>query len=437
MPTVAGEKSAKDVKNISNPRRLLILSPASHAQSTIPSLLHSLTGVPVSTPPQTTTSATTESSNDLGEGKEKEKNNHNNEEEGQATVTATTTTTTTTTTFAGYTTHAPFRIQTKYYTAEVPIWVDEVPLLLTTDSSPSNASSENTSPYPTSTRWKDEFLGADARVVRDAIGAVVLCVRNPEALSSAIPEEAVPADELDGVDEEVRALKDLIKVVGEVKGQIEEERGGMGEVPTLLVLASSSFSGKEKEKGKERMRTGGDEVDEPKEEEKFGVGWWEDELYDMGVMEFEVVEWDPKKKEEENGPARRNPYGELEGIPRIKEVLEATDWSASSYDQDGSEDNNSEAGFDFEVNELGREMMGLRFAIENGGGDGDDFGRETDNNFTGFDDDDDDEDREMKVEALETLMIRMQAIKDMSAELPEHERKSFAAKAVRDIMKEL
>lgn len=62
-------------------------------------------------------------------------------------------------------------------------------------------------------------------------------------------------------------------------------------------------------------------------------------------------------------------------------------------------------------------MMGLRFAIENGGGDGDDFGRETDNNFTGFDDDDDDEDREMKVEALETLMIRMQAIKGMRAPL--------------------
>ncbi|KAJ9292570.1 hypothetical protein DTO271G3_8639 [Paecilomyces variotii] len=421
MPTIAGEKSTKDVKNISNPRRLLILSPASHAQFTIPSLLHSLTGVPVSTPPQT--SATIESSNDAGDGNEDE----NNKEEAQATVTATTTTTT----FAGYTTHAPFRIQTKYYTADVPIWVDEVPLLHTTDSS--SSSSENTS---TSTRWKDEFLGADARVVRDAIGAVVLCVRNPEAPSSAVPQEAVPADKHDGVAEEVRALKDLIKVVGEVKGQIEEERGGMGEVPTLLVLASSS-SGKEREKGKERMRTGGDEVDEPKAEERFGVGWWEDELYDMGVMEFEVVEWDPKNKEEENGSVRRNPFGELEGIPRIKEVLEATDWSASSYDQEGSDDNNSEAGFDFEVNELGREMMGLRFAIENGGGDGDDYGSETDNNFNGFDDDDDDEDREMKVEALETLMIRMQAIKDMSAELPEHERKSFAAKAVRDIMKEL
>lgn len=57
-------------------------------------------------------------------------------------------------------------------------------------------------------------------------------------------------------------------------------------------------------------------------------------------------------------------------------------------------------------------MMGLRFAIENGGGDGDDYGSESENNF-GFDDDDDDEDQELKVDGLETLMIRMQAIRGM------------------------
>lgn len=66
------------------------------------------------------------------------------------------------------------------------------------------------------------------------------------------------------------------------------------------------------------------------------------------------------------------------------------------------------------MNELGREMMGLRFAIENGGGDGNDYGGETDNNYNGFDDEEDD-DQEMKVEGLETLMVRMQAIKGMHA----------------------
>jgi hypothetical protein len=284
------------VRHISNPRRVLILSPASHAQSTIPSLLHSLTGVAVTTPPQATAQPEDDTTDFYPEdGKDK------GEDDGSAAVT----------TFAGYTTHAPFRIQTKYYTADVPIWVDEIPLSSTTgefDSSPSlpSSSPENTSisTYPTSAQWKSEFLSADARVVRDAIGAVVLCVRNPEAPSFAVPREAVTDDERHGKDEEVSALKELIKVVGEVKSQIEEERGGMGEVPTLLVLGSS---GKEKES--ETRRTESDEVDEPKEEELFGVGWWEDQLYDMGVMEFEVVKWDLNNKEEENTPARRNAYG--------------------------------------------------------------------------------------------------------------------------------
>lgn len=41
------------------------------------------------------------------------------------------------------------------------------------------------------------------------------------------------------------------------------------------------------------------------------------------------------------------------------------------------------------------------------------------------------------VEELENMMLKMQAIKDMGADMPEHERRKFAAKAVRDVMKDL
>ena len=41
------------------------------------------------------------------------------------------------------------------------------------------------------------------------------------------------------------------------------------------------------------------------------------------------------------------------------------------------------------------------------------------------------------VEELENMMLKLQAIKDMGADMPEHERKKFAAKAVRDVMKDL
>lgn len=94
---------------------------------------------------------------------------------------------------------------------------------------------------------------------------------------------------------------------------------------------------------------------------------------------------------------------------RIREVLETHDWSAatttSTKDHDDhddilhseEEDGEHDDGFKLEVDELEREMMGLKFAVQNGGDD----------------DDHDGKDAEMKVEELETLMMRMRAIKGM------------------------
>ncbi|KAG0161684.1 hypothetical protein PDIDSM_1851 [Penicillium digitatum] len=135
--------------------------------------------------------------------------------------------------------------------------------------------------------------------------------------------------------------------------------------------------------------------------------------------------------------------GKREGMPRIKEVLENHDWSMvgvdSGFDRENDPDMDSDddlqdqllglggsRGFDDEVHELEREMFGLRMAIERGGGDGD-----------ATDDSDHDGECEIEVESMEALMMRMQAIKDMSSELPEGERKRFAAKAVQKIMREL
>lgn len=95
---------------------------------------------------------------------------------------------------------------------------------------------------------------------------------------------------------------------------------------------------------------------------------------------------------------------------RIKEVLETHDWAvADSDDEAGLDDDLEEKllgidgdGFDLEVNELQREMVGLRFAIERGGNDVD---SECENDHQ------DEGDGEDKVEAMETLMLRMQAIK--------------------------
>lgn len=41
------------------------------------------------------------------------------------------------------------------------------------------------------------------------------------------------------------------------------------------------------------------------------------------------------------------------------------------------------------------------------------------------------------VQELESMMLKLQAIKDMGADLPEAERRKFAAKAIRDVMKNM
>ena len=110
---------------------------------------------------------------------------------------------------------------------------------------------------------------------------------------------------------------------------------------------------------------------------------------------------------------------------RIKEALETHDWSTSSnsvhdpgadidaaadFDKDmesellGFGRSSHTRGFGQEVHELEREMFGLRMAIERGGDEADDSGSD---NGVGFGDDDED----IKVESMEALMMRIQAIR--------------------------
>ncbi|KAJ5603420.1 hypothetical protein N7537_006376 [Penicillium hordei] len=401
------------VKNIPNPRRLLVLTPTTQSLSIIPPLLHSLTGVPVVDPPQQPAPSPTSSSTPPPP----------------------------TSTFAGYTTHSPLRLETKYYTTEVPVWVDEIPLAIHDPDTQST-----TTPAPTAEQWKTEFLSTEAEIVREAVGALVVCAHTPSDVTPP-PGSNANADPAERPD--VRALCDLMRGIGAVKERIDEERGGLGDVPGVFVLigsrkgAAGAAAGQQGPKDPDaELGLGVDDEDlGGGETVPFSVGWWEDQFFDMGLLGWEVVEWDPKEVLEVE---TRNQYGEREGMPRIKEVLETHDWSMvggdSGFDGDNDPDVDSEddlhdqllgldgsRGFGDEVHELEREMFGLRMAIERGGGDGDERN----------DSDHDDDEDEIDVESMEALMMRMQAIKDMSSELPESERKRFAAKAVQDIMREL
>jgi hypothetical protein len=104
--------------------------------------------------------------------------------------------------------------------------------------------------------------------------------------------------------EEVRALKAFVTAVGGVRALIEEERGEIGSVPALLVLGGKQK--KEKPKKKKDADEGVDELDGSLDE-PFSIGWWEDQLCEMGLIGFEVVKWDGTPIEQEG--EERNEYG--------------------------------------------------------------------------------------------------------------------------------
>jgi hypothetical protein len=99
--------------------------------------------------------------------------------------------------------------------------------------------------------------------------------------------------------------------IGAVKERIDEERGGVGDVPGVFVLVgkkgvpSGSGSGSGNRDADE-LALGVDDGDLGGEDvTPFSVGWWEDQFYDIGLLGWEVIEWDPKGEEGET----RNMYG--------------------------------------------------------------------------------------------------------------------------------
>lgn len=145
--------------------------------------------------------------------------------------------------------------------------------------------------------------------MRDAVGALVVCVRSPESRMTATSTADADADPASRAD--VRAVLDLMRDVGAVKSCIDEERGGYGDVPGVFVLVGSRSSAvptsaaSVEDKG---MELGVDDVDlgDGAADVPFSVGWWEDRLFDLGLYGWEVVEWDSAEQGVEK---TRNQFG--------------------------------------------------------------------------------------------------------------------------------
>ena len=133
-------------------------------------------------------------------------------------------------------------------------------------------------------------------------------------------------------------------------------------------------------------------------------------------------------------------------IERLREALEANEWESNElgeqinledleYDDEGEDEGG--IGFGIEAAEMEMEMFGMKQAIYEG--------RKGEGNQ-------DEEGEDEGVEQLQAMILRMQAVRgkfswcfcrkqltlqDMGADMPEAERKRFAARAVNEIMKKL
>ncbi|KAK4230400.1 hypothetical protein QBC38DRAFT_534391 [Podospora fimiseda] len=228
--------------------------------------------------------------------------------------------------------------------------------------------------------WASSFLSDDAQEVLDVLGGVILIF---------------PVTKVN----EGRRHQEVIEQVGRV---VKEGLGGWEWGGVSIAVG-----------------VGGDDAED---DDDGVVDEWDDLCAGLG-MEF--VHWEGKTEK-----GKRNEFGERVGIERVREALESNDWDfgvgPGSDDDEGEEEGEDE--FDLGVG-VGKaeDMEALKRAI---------FGRDEEgegSNEEGGEDGLNDED----IKSLERMMQKLQAVRDMSAGLPEGERKRMAKKAVEEVMKEL
>ncbi|KAI2629283.1 hypothetical protein GGS26DRAFT_560112 [Hypomontagnella submonticulosa] len=271
-------------------------------------------------------------------------------------------------------------LKTAYYTAEVPIWLDLI-------STPSE--------------WADSFLAPEAKEVLEVLGGLVVVFSLPVKSQT----------------DKTKATRELIQNVGKV---VKDGLGGWSWDGVGLCLGVGEI----------------DDVDE-----------WEDCCAEWG-LEFVQVK--------SQSVASRNEFGEKTGIPRALEALESNDWSLASADDLGSDLEDFEAelgiGKDSDGKDKGEpdldpesldfgfdreDFAGLKQAIWKAGQENEEDFLNGEPGAADGEKDGGDDLNDEEIRKLERMMVKLQAVRDTSAGLPEDQRKRAAAKAVAEVMKEL
>lgn len=135
-----------------------------------------------------------------------------------------------------------------------------------------------------------------------------------------------------------------------------------------------------------------------------------------------------------------NEYGEKIGMARLEEALEAHEWDGpggddfEGLDDLGLDDDDDDAGLGFgeEAMEAQMELWGMQSDVREEG-----QRRQEEQVEKADEEQGRSEIGDQDVQELETMMLKMQAVRDMGADMAEGERKKFAAKAVREVLKKM
>ncbi|KAL8759920.1 MAG: hypothetical protein Q9184_003480 [Pyrenodesmia sp. 2 TL-2023] len=271
------------------------------------------------------------------------------------------------------TTDSSLPLRTLYYSTTIPIWHDTITSL------PS---------------WENEWLAPEAKEVIQSIGAWVVVVQKP-------PAAAAQGDDNTNL-ESIRATLTTLHRVLSHHQQSSSYTSTSTEEPLLLAIGMP-----------QPLRP---------------LLAMSDEEWEYLCRECGGWEWIDSEA------AGKNEFGEKVGLERLQETLEVNEWGGDGGNDLDAEDDDIK---DFEA------QLGLRHESEGAAP----AGMELGNDFEGMheailglgeeDEDDVGSEGDIQVEELENMMLKMQAIKEKGADMPEEERKHFAAKAVTEVMKSI
>lgn len=285
---------------------------------------------------------------------------------------------------------------THYYSATVPVWHDIFPL----------SASEIR-------QWEEEWRGEEAGEVVRAVGAWVVVFRK------AVQDDGTAVREGEVT---LTKLRTLLTTISNLLAHHASTTSSYVFTPEPLLLAVGMH-----QPLNPRLELSAEE--------------WENLCQECGGWEWIDGEVDG---EIGRGKGDRNEFGEKTGLPRLLEALEANDWSPGP-DDPNNDDLDIDSEFDSILGtieksdaDLGSQKSGATQSKEpnlrsplleeqqtsraeqdrQGQGEGEEEGEGADS----------------QVQELESMMLKLQAVKEMSRDMPEAERKKFAARAVRGVL---